>query len=154
MGEENVKEFDLILQGEDALRPAVGRDRAELLEATPEQLRTVFETLLGDADRAATTGELAAWLNACASHGLAASGDGWIDDDLAFVAPWGFDLGSIRTPVLIVQGGDDRFVPKSHGEWLAAHVGGCEAWIDDRHGHLTLLDQLVPDVHEWLLQHS
>lgn len=154
MGEANVEEFDLVLAGEDAIRPAVERDRTELLASTAEQLRDVFETLLGEADRAATTGALAAYLHESMTHGLGPAGDGWIDDDLAFVAPWGFDLASIRRPVLVVQGGDDRFVPREHGEWLAARVDGCDAWLDDAHGHLTLMQELVPAVHEWLLQAS
>jgi pimeloyl-ACP methyl ester carboxylesterase len=151
MGEDNVKEFDLVLAGEDALRPAVVRDRDDLLGSTAEQLRDVFATLLGEADRRVLTGGLAAYLHAITLHGLENGPDGWIDDDLAFVSPWGFALESIACPVLIVQGGDDRFVPKAHGEWLAAHVPGCEAWIDDENGHLTLYERRVPEVHEWLL---
>jgi pimeloyl-ACP methyl ester carboxylesterase len=154
MGEDNVKEFGLVLAGEAALRPAIERDRTELLGTTPEDLRQAFATLLGDADRAATTGSLAGWLHESMIHGIHGAGDAWIDDNLAFVRPWGFDLAAISRPVLIVQGGDDRFVPKAHGEWLAAHVPGCEAWLDDAHGHLTLLEDLVPDVHAWLLAHS
>ena len=56
--------------------------------------------------------------------------------------------------MLVVQGGDDLMVPRAHGEWLAAHVPGCEARIDDAHGHLTLAEHLVPEVHDWLLSHS
>jgi pimeloyl-ACP methyl ester carboxylesterase len=154
MGEDNVKEFGLVLAGEDALRPAIERDRAELLEATADDLRQAFDTLLGDADRAALTGAFAGWQYDSMAHGIRDTGDGWIDDNLAFVASWGFDPAAIERPVLIVQGGDDRFVPKSHGEWLAAHVPGREAWLDDAHGHLTILEDLVPDVHAWLLAHS
>lgn len=154
MGEGNVAEFDLVLAGEDALRPAVERDRAEMLASTPETLREVFATLLGPADQAVLTGALAGWMHEAGNHGLASSADGWVDDDLAFVEPWGFDLGAISRPVLIVQGGDDRFVPRSHGEWLAAHVPGAEAWITDEDGHLTLIENRVRDVHEWLLAHS
>jgi len=87
-------------------------------------------------------------------HGLKDDADGWIDDDIAFAAHWGFDVGDIDRPTLIVQGGDDRFVPRSHGEWLAAHVRGAEVWIDDADGHLTLLENRVADVHEWLLANS
>jgi pimeloyl-ACP methyl ester carboxylesterase len=154
MGEDNVKEFDLVLAGEETLRPAIERDRAELREATTDDLRQALDTLLGEADRAALTGSLAAWQLDSIVHGIRDSGDGWIDDNLAFVAAWGFDPAAIDRPVLIVQGGDDRFVPKSHGAWLAAHVPGNEAWLDDAHGHLTILEDLVPDVHAWLLAHS
>jgi len=154
MGEANVAEFDAALAGEKAVRPLAERDRAELLASTPEQLREVVESLLGDADRAVLTGELAEYLHAVAVRGLGGSVDGWVDDDLVFAAPWGFDLAAITRPVLIVQGGGDRFVPRAHGAWLAAHVPGCEAWLDDAHGHLTLFQQIVPEVHAWLLRHS
>ncbi len=154
MGEDNVVEFHLVLEGEAAYRPAAERDRAEMLGTTPVELHAVFDSLLGDADRAATTGELAEYLHTIMIHGLESSADGWIDDDLAFVAPWGFELDAISCPVLVVQGGDDRFVPRSHGEWLAAHLPGSESWIDDVNGHLTLFEGSVPKVHEWLLQRS
>jgi pimeloyl-ACP methyl ester carboxylesterase len=66
---------------------------------------------------------------------LQSGSDGWIDDNLAFVRPWGFDPATIARPVLIVHGGDDRFVSSSHGEWLATRVPGLEGWIDDEKGH-------------------
>ena len=39
MGEGNLEEFDLVLAGEEALRPAIERERGEMLAAAPEQLR-------------------------------------------------------------------------------------------------------------------
>ena len=86
--------------------------------------------------------------------GLALGDDGWIDDNLAFVKPWGFELSEIARPVLVVQGGDDLMVPRQHGEWLAAHVPDCDSRIDDTHGHFTLAEHLVPEVHTWLQSHS
>lgn len=154
MGEANVEEFDLVLAGEEALRPALDRDRAQMLDASPDGLRAVFETLLGDADRAVLDGPLVDFVHAGTVHGLGGGVDGWLDDNLAFVGAWGFELAAIDRPVLVVQGGDDRFVPRSHGEWLAAHVPGAEAWIDDENGHLTLLEHRVGEVHDWLLAHS
>jgi pimeloyl-ACP methyl ester carboxylesterase len=154
MGEGNLEEFDLVLAGEDALRPAVERDRTQMIDSSPEGMRDVFDTLLGDADRAVLAGELIEHMHANTIHALQANADGWVDDNLAFVQHWGFDLTSISRPVLILQGGDDRFVPRSHGEWLAAHVPAAEAWIDDADGHLTLMEHRVGDVHDWLLSQS
>ena len=154
MGEGNLQEFAAVLAGEAQLRPFVENERTSLLAASPDELRGALESLLGDADRAVLTGALAEWMVEAHTHGLAAGDDGWIDDDFAFAAPWGFDVGAIDRPVLIVQGGDDRFVPRSHGDWLAAHVPGAEAWIEGVDGHLTLISKRVPDVHEWLLAHS
>jgi pimeloyl-ACP methyl ester carboxylesterase len=98
------------------------------------------------------TGELAAHLHGSAAAALTERRDGWVDDDLAFAAPWGFDVGEIAVPVLVLQGREDRFVPFAHGEWLAARIPGAEAWLTDEDGHLTLLERRVPDVHAWLLE--
>jgi pimeloyl-ACP methyl ester carboxylesterase len=150
MGEGNVEEFDLVFGGEEALRPAVDRDRKGMLETTPEEMSKMFDTLLGDADRAATTGALAQWLYDTTAHGLAENGDGWIDDDLAFVADWGFPLDAFGVPVAIWQGAHDRMVPFDHGKWLAAHVAGARVHLEPGEGHLSLMvnafDAVVADL--------
>jgi pimeloyl-ACP methyl ester carboxylesterase len=154
MGEGNLEEFDLVLAGEEALRPAIERERDNLLGVTPAELREAMAAHLSPTDSAALTADLAEYLHANIAHAIANSGDGWIDDNLAFVKPWGFELSSIARPVLVLQGGDDLMVPRQHGEWLAANVPGCESRIEDAHGHLTLAEHLVPEVHAWLQSHS
>ena len=99
MGEDNVKEFDLVLAGEDALRPSVERDRDQASRWSAGQLEELSGRCSGPADRAALTGPLAAWVHQDMRHGLEPSADGWIDDDLAFAKPWGFDVESIERPV-------------------------------------------------------
>ena len=66
-------------------------------------------------------------------------GRGWcrrlrVDDDLAFLQPWGFDLADISVPVLIRYGMTDVLVPPAHGEWLAANVPGCIVKVNDAAG--------------------
>ena len=154
MGEGNLKEFDLVLAGEEALRSALERERTDLLAAPAEKLREAMAPHLSPTDSEALTAGLAEYFRSNMAHAIAHSPDGWIDDNLAFVKPWGFELSAIDRPVLVVQGGDDLMVPRQHGEWLAANVPGCESRIDDAHGHLTLAEHLVPEVHSWLLAHS
>jgi pimeloyl-ACP methyl ester carboxylesterase len=61
---------------------------------------------------------------------------GWVDDDLALLHPWGFDVADISVPVLVRYGMTDVFVPPAHGEWLAANVPGCVVNVNDVAGHM------------------
>jgi pimeloyl-ACP methyl ester carboxylesterase len=153
MGESNIEEFGATLGGEATLRPLLERDAAELKATKPEELTAVWETLLGPEDRAVLSVDVAGFLLASMSEGLAESVDGWLDDDLMFVEPWGFELAEVDRPVLLVHGDDDRFVPVAHARWLEGRIPGVEARIDANDGHLTLLERRVGEAHEWLLRH-
>ena len=63
---------------------------------------------------------------------------GWLDDGLATVAPWGFDLASIETPVLLVQGGQDLMVPAAHAYGMAEVLPNATLEFLPEEGHLTL----------------
>jgi pimeloyl-ACP methyl ester carboxylesterase len=69
---------------------------------------------------------------------------------VAELAPWGFDVGTIRVPVQIWHGRQDRFVPASHGRWLADHVPGADLQISDDDGHVSLIERVVPLAQGWL----
>jgi pimeloyl-ACP methyl ester carboxylesterase len=152
MGELNVEEFGVIFEGEDAHRASMEKQREGLLTARPEELVEQWQTLLGPADREVATGEFAAELLDHMRAGIGPGGDGWLDDDLAFVTPWGFDVASIRIPVLLWQGEQDKFVPFGHGVWLAEHIPGVEARLTAEDGHLTLAQRRIPAVHAWLVE--
>jgi pimeloyl-ACP methyl ester carboxylesterase len=151
MGAQNVEEFGVIFEGDEAHRAVLERDRQELLAASPEQLVEAWNTLLGPADRAVLTGRFAAFVLEHSRAGIERSLDGWFDDDVAFSRPWGFELGSIRVPVALWQGEQDKFVPFGHGVWLSRHIPGVEPHLTADDGHLTLGERRIPEVHEWLL---
>jgi pimeloyl-ACP methyl ester carboxylesterase len=79
----------------------------------------------------------------------AAGADGLIDDDLAYVAPWGFEVSAITQPVLLAHGDLDRVVPRSHSEWLLRHCPDAELWLRPHDGHVSILD-VAPVAMEWL----
>ncbi len=151
MGEQNIEEFKVARDDEAGHKAAAARDRADLLAATPGQLVELWQTLLGPSDRLVATDAFAEFLLDHIRAGIESSGDGWFDDDLVFLRPWGFDLASIRVPVLLLQGEQDKFVPYGHGVWLSEHIPGVEARLTKEDGHLTLAEYRVPEVHEWLL---
>jgi pimeloyl-ACP methyl ester carboxylesterase len=154
MGEDNHVEFGAVLEGEEALRAYCEPVTAEMLSAKPEELVQVLDSLLGPEDKAVLTGRFAEYMLECDHHGLARGVDGWVDDDVAFAEPWGFSVEAISRPVLLLHGDDDRFVPVSHGHWLAARIPGVEARIDATDGHLTLFERRMREVNAWLLSHS
>lgn len=150
MGEGNVKEFGLILEGREKLEPFLCAERDALLAAGQEGLAEGMRTLLTPVDAAAFTGETAEFLFESLRVGSAERIDGWLDDDLAFVKPWGCSVEQISVPVLLWQGAEDRFVPLAHGEWLASRIPTCQAHLSPEDGHITLLVRRVGEVHEWL----
>ena len=143
-----------MFEGEEAQRASMERQREEILGVTPEQLADTWHSLLGPSDREVATGDLAAFVLASMRAGIEASGDGWLDDDLLFTKPWGFDFDSIRVPVQLWHGEQDRFVPFDHGLWLAGRIPGVNAHLTAEDGHLTLLERRLPQVHAWLLKRA
>ena len=139
MGAENAEEFGVTLQGEAALIPVVEERWPLFRDVKPEDVAAALGDLVDAVDRGSLTGDLAAYLAALSHEGLRESYWGWLDDDLVFVSPWGFDLAAIRCPVHIWQGEHDRMVPYGHGKWLAEHIPTGRPHLFAEHGHLTLI---------------
>jgi pimeloyl-ACP methyl ester carboxylesterase len=137
MGEDNIEEFHLAEQGEEALRPFVMKHRDALKDADGEALVRDLASLLPEVDRAVLTSEVGADTVAVLVGGVQVP-DGWIDDDLAFVRHWGFEVGDIAVPTYVWQGSEDKMVPFHHGEWLAAHVPGAVVHLEQGEGHFSI----------------
>jgi pimeloyl-ACP methyl ester carboxylesterase len=104
-------------------------------------------------DHAALAG---AWssLGADVGAAMAAGGtEGVVDDDVAYVTPWGFSVTGISTAVLIVQGGQDRIIPPAHGDWLVRHLPHAELWFRPHDGHISILDACSLAM-DWLRAHA
>jgi pimeloyl-ACP methyl ester carboxylesterase len=153
MGQDNLDEFGATLEGEEVLRRYLLEQRDELLASSAETIAETMESLLCAPDRACLTGELAAFLRDQVQTGIRGGVEGWLEDDFAFLRPWGFELEDIKVPVQIWHGAQDQFVPVAHGNWLAERIPGAEAQIFDEDGHLTLQVNRIGDVHTWLVGH-
>jgi pimeloyl-ACP methyl ester carboxylesterase len=151
MGAENIEEFQAAIDGSEALIAFKERNWPIFRAVTAAEIGDALGDLVDDVDYGSIRDEFADWLASLFREGLRESYWGWYDDDMAFVRPWGFELGSITGPVHIWQGAHDRMVPFAHGEWLADHVGGSCVHLHPEHGHLSLavdstgaiLDELV-----------
>lgn len=153
MGEDNIEEFSAALQGPDAIRADLTQRAQALTHLDLPTLLESMRSLLSFVDQRTLTGDFGAYLLESFSTVKTYGIEGWLDDDLAFVKPWGFDVSAISIPVQIWQGEQDQFVPFSHGQWLRQHIISAESHLNAEDGHLTLLAYRVPLVHEWLRHH-
>jgi pimeloyl-ACP methyl ester carboxylesterase len=152
MGEMNVESFAAVLAGDETHRAQLEKDLTGILSATPQGIVEVLKTLLGPSDLAALDEDYAAFMLENTRAGVVPSSDGWFDDDLVIMKPWGFDLGSIQVPVLYWHGEQDKFVPLAHGLWLVERIPGVEARLTEDDGHLTVLELHYDEVQGWLLE--
>lgn len=89
------------------------------------------------------------WFDEVVQPAIAGGPGGLIDDDLAYVAPWGFDPARIPGPVLFLHGELDRMVPSSHSRWLAARCPSAQLRLTPADGHISVL-AAAPQALEWL----
>ncbi|MEV5574499.1 alpha/beta hydrolase [Spirillospora sp. NPDC052269] len=131
--------------GAESLHAAVaGRAAKERYEASAQFDPDMFT----QADHAALAGEWS-WFDEVVGPAVDNGLDGLIDDDLAYVAPWGFDPADIAASLLVLHGGQDRVVPSSHGQWLARHCRTAQLWLSAHDGHISVLSS-APAALDWL----
>jgi len=100
---------------------------------------------------AAHSREVAEHLAMCWRDGMRGGDQGWWDDWVAFLQPWGFDLSAIRVPVQLWHGQLDTSPPPAHGRWLADRIPGVDARFpgDDDHG--TIEASSSAEAYDWLI---
>ena len=126
MGEEIAAELAWADAGEDVLTTEMTRAQ-RLME---ERIAADPGALLGDdandidvgfLERTETIEAFRRIIPEQAVNGVGGS----VDDTLAFVSDWGFDLSSIRIPVLVTFGDADTSCPVAHGRLLARAIPGA-----------------------------
>jgi pimeloyl-ACP methyl ester carboxylesterase len=128
------------------LRAALaGRAAKEAYEADPHEGMPGFI----DADWAALDGEWS-WFGQVVPPAMVGGPGPLIDDDLSYVAPWGFDVADVRAPVLVLHGSADGVVPAAQGEWLARHLPEADLWLRPGAGHISVLADAGAAL-EWLV---
>ncbi|MET7336756.1 alpha/beta fold hydrolase [Nonomuraea sp. NPDC005650] len=131
--------------GQASLRAArAGRAAKERHEASAGYDPEMFTP----ADHAALEGDWS-WFGGVVGPAVEGGPGGLIDDDLAYVRPWGCDPARIAVPTLIVHGDRDRVIPSSHGRWLARHCPPAELRTFPDDGHISVL-RSAPAALDWI----
>jgi pimeloyl-ACP methyl ester carboxylesterase len=139
MGAAGAAKLRAAAQGRAALE-----DQLAATEFDPEQFTPADHAALGGAW---------SWLGEVAGQALEGGLVGMVDDDLATVAPWGFDPRQVRPPVLLLHGGQDRVAPSSHAKWLASRIRSAELWLRPDDGHISVLHSAEAAL-GWLGEHA
>ncbi|RSN57271.1 alpha/beta hydrolase [Amycolatopsis sp. WAC 04182] len=135
--------------GAASLRAAVaGREEKERYEATAEYDAEMFTP----ADHAALAGDWN-WVLDVVGPAVEGGPGALIDDDLAYVAPWGFEPSDVQAPILHLHGGADRIVPAAHGEWLTRRCATAESRLFPEDGHVSVLRHGEAAL-EWLAERA
>ncbi len=146
MGQDNLDEFGAAIDGESPLRAYLDAARPALLEVTSEQLVGELGSLLPPPDVRVLTGEFGEDLAAGFRTSLRPGVEGWLEDDLAFTHPWGFELDQVRVPAFVWQGDQDLMVPVAHGRWLASALPDARPHLLSGEGHLSISSGKVGEV--------
>ena len=140
--------FRLALEGEEKLRPFMAAGAANIMgsiaEGGPEMLLEPGQPAEEPAERAIDNPASMARLRATFADSL----DGWIDDQFAFINPWGFDVGDITVPVGIWHGSRDTRMPREHSDWLTTHIHTARRF--DYEGWHVQSDEVYGEVLTWL----
>jgi pimeloyl-ACP methyl ester carboxylesterase len=136
----------MVASAEASLRAAAaGREEKERYEASGVD----YDMEFSEADLATLKGRWS-WFGEVVEPALANGPGPLIDDDLAYVTPWGFDPASITAPTLLLHGDRDGIDPPSHSRWLASRIPGAELRLTPGDGHLSVLDHADAAL-DWLL---
>lgn len=152
MGEGNLAEFAAAQRGREHLMEFCALEAAEMVGLRAEDLAEAMRPHVSPVDAAALTGEFAEYLLEESDEALRPGVEGWVDDDLAFLAPWGFDLAAMTVPTLVLQGNQDLMVPGIHGLWLGDHIAGAQTRFSPVDGHITLFLNHIGSVHDWVVE--
>jgi pimeloyl-ACP methyl ester carboxylesterase len=96
--------------------------------------------------------ELARYLALVQQDTLCRDDEGWWEDNVALLSPWGFDPAAIGVPVQLWHGGRDAAVPPSHGDWLAGRIPAVEGHLLADEDHGSIHDDHLAEAYGWLRQ--
>lgn len=129
-------------KGEQVLREYLQPQYDEMVKATAAETLEMLSSIFPDVDKKCMLDDEKItdfWeqgLKQATKKGI----DGIVDDNLAFIEPWGFDMAEIKCPVLVYHGNLDLMCPYAHGQWAANHIPAQHVtkYLKEGEGHLSI----------------
>jgi pimeloyl-ACP methyl ester carboxylesterase len=139
-----IDEVRLTLNDRAAARAFFEQEREKIVAVSPD--RVALDMQAGTPDDLALATARAVSMQLALAPGV----EGFWDDGVAQLTPWGFDAARISVPVLLLHGVADPIAPFSHAQWLASRIPDVETWFFEGEGH-SLREDHIEDVHAWLV---
>ena len=134
--------------------PSQPSDLSALKSITGNELAAAFGDLLSAADLAISEGVHQDELAAGIRHGFSTGDFGVIDDFESDAADWGIEFSTIKVPVAVFQGDEDRMCTPAHGHYLADKIESAHLFIVEGQGHISLSysqgDRIIAKALEYL----
>jgi pimeloyl-ACP methyl ester carboxylesterase len=146
----NRRDYAVADSGADLLAEEY-ESRAAAARSDPSSMLDFLDPHLPEADRRVVADfGIKSMLVSNFTEAFRSSAAGWVDDTLAFIAPWGFDLGRIEVPVLLWHGSDDVFSPVGHSRWLAQTIRHAALVVSRGAAHFDAV-RVLPQVLTWMV---
>jgi pimeloyl-ACP methyl ester carboxylesterase len=151
MGPENVTEFALAKEGGAPYEEYMAASGEELAKLTVDNLYDVLGGIFSDADRDALADDSyrETFVDSM-TYGFASGWQGYFDDNVAVISPWGFDVSSIDKRVHLFYGGVDLSVPSAHGMWLTRNIPRVVTHHRANEGHVSIYSEHFDELGEVL----
>lgn len=112
--------------------------RLSALQSPRDLQRSMLRSVTSPADREIIESMAPEALTAPFFEALRCGARGTIRDYRLLGGDWSLDLGSIRTPMTVWQGAEDRFVPPQHARYLERHLPDANLQVVPDCGHFLL----------------
>jgi pimeloyl-ACP methyl ester carboxylesterase len=136
MTQSNVDEFNAALAGTDAIAAYLA-PYIETIRSNPEAVLDELAAELPSPDQATMARpEVREMMVASWQEATRQGAAGWMDDDLAFTRPWGFDLADVTAEVRVWHGELDVLAPQAHGRRVAERLSNATFELVGGKGHM------------------
>lgn len=151
MGKENIEEFGLAERRDPSFESWLEGAAAVMSAVRRDEIAAAFGDLISEKDKTALEGSVGEYLEASLRTAFEVSVAGWRDDDFAFLSDWGFSPSDCGVSSLLVQGSEDRMVPRPHGEHLASELPEARYLAIEGEGHLSVWTAASSDIVDFLV---